>query len=185
MSSTKSNFAIKTIEFCIKTVDSLFIECLNKKGETVGLYNDYVPQFFPSRHGSPHWGDYIMFDVDFHSGKITNWERPTDGQLKRFQKSKSYTGHPFNNGKVAVLNLIIDCKRGFTGFIVGENGEEMIFDETGKLPKSFILADNRSLYFDVCIDTGRILNWSDYLGKDNGALMKKDLLEVSKIDAPF
>jgi hypothetical protein len=46
-------------------------------------YSGYVPTFFPGQH----YGDYVMLDIDVETGKILNWKKPTDKQLKETFKT--------------------------------------------------------------------------------------------------
>jgi hypothetical protein len=49
-------------------------------GIEVADHDGYVPDFFPG----PHFGDYLMFDIDIDTGKILNWKRPTAKQIDEF-----------------------------------------------------------------------------------------------------
>jgi len=54
-------------------------------GETVVgigyVYNGYVPDWFPNTTVE-HYGDYVELDIDVDTGKIVNWKKPTEAQLK-------------------------------------------------------------------------------------------------------
>ena len=56
----------------------LFSCALDDDTKTIFEYDGYVPSFFPE----DHYGDYIMFDIDIDTGKIINWKKPTQKQLK-------------------------------------------------------------------------------------------------------
>jgi hypothetical protein len=45
-------------------------------------YNGYVPDFFPGQH----FGDYVELEIELASGKILNWKKPTEEDLKDFEK---------------------------------------------------------------------------------------------------
>jgi hypothetical protein len=64
------------ISVCAKTSD-LFGALFSGDGRTAGVYDGYVPSWFPGEH----WGDYVMLDIDVATGKILNWKKPTAAQL--------------------------------------------------------------------------------------------------------
>lgn len=43
-------------------------------------YDGYVPSFFPGEH----YGDYVMLTIDVDTGKILDWNKPTQANLKIF-----------------------------------------------------------------------------------------------------
>jgi len=54
-------------------------------GRQIGSeYDDYVPGWFPE----DHYGDYVMLDIDVETGRILNWKKPTETQLKETFKFK-------------------------------------------------------------------------------------------------
>ncbi len=69
---------IKTIQLCGKTSDLCSVVYKDEKGETVGERDGYVPKYFPEEH----YGDYIEFDIDVETGRIINWVKPTQKELK-------------------------------------------------------------------------------------------------------
>lgn len=42
-------------------------------------YEGYVPAFFPEEH----YGDYVELNIDITTGKIVNWKKPTNKELKK------------------------------------------------------------------------------------------------------
>jgi hypothetical protein len=70
---------IKTISICAKCVDACSIDFFNSSKTKVGTSDGYVPDFFPDEH----YGEYIIFEIDITTGKILNWIKPTQAQLKK------------------------------------------------------------------------------------------------------
>jgi hypothetical protein len=56
----------------------MFSAHLLKDGRVIGQYEGYVPEFMPGNH----FGDYIELEIDIETGKIINWIKPSDEQLK-------------------------------------------------------------------------------------------------------
>lgn len=71
---------IKTISISAKCSDLCFATAQDKDGNQVGNDHDgYVPEFMPGEH----YGDYVMLDIDIDTGKILNWKKPTEAQLRK------------------------------------------------------------------------------------------------------
>ena len=72
--------AIETICISAKVRCSGSYTFQNVEGENVSELADgsYVPDFFPTKH----YGDYWDFKIDIETGKILNWVKPTEEQLK-------------------------------------------------------------------------------------------------------
>lgn len=71
----------RTISISAKCSD-LFFASLNVNSELVGEYEGYVPSFFPDEH----YGDYVILKIDIDTGRILNWKKPTEDDLKIFKK---------------------------------------------------------------------------------------------------
>jgi hypothetical protein len=44
-------------------------------------YDGYVPKWFPNPNVQ-HYGDYVELSIDVETGKILNWKKPNQNQLK-------------------------------------------------------------------------------------------------------
>jgi hypothetical protein len=79
-------FNAKTISICAKCSDMFSAKLYHKNGHQIGKdYDDYVPRFFPEQH----FGDYVMLDIELETGKILNWRKPTEEDLKKmFEKNE-------------------------------------------------------------------------------------------------
>ena len=55
-----------------KCSDLCFAELRDENGSLIVYGQGYVPDFMPEIH----YGDYIILDIDFVTGKIVNWEFP-------------------------------------------------------------------------------------------------------------
>ena len=63
----------------------LFSASLFNNGHHKGDYDGYVPKFFPGEH----YGDYVTLNIDLDTGKILNWKKPSEKQLKEiFDKAE-------------------------------------------------------------------------------------------------
>lgn len=62
----------------------LFMATLTDGGKTVGEYDGYVPDWMPGQH----YGDYVEMIIDVQTGKILNWEVPSESELKKTFKIK-------------------------------------------------------------------------------------------------
>jgi hypothetical protein len=70
----------KTLQICAKVRDCFAASLLDGDGETLCVYDGYVPEFMPGEH----FGDYLMLDIDLDTGQITNWKAPTAEQVEGF-----------------------------------------------------------------------------------------------------
>lgn len=77
---------MKIITMSAKCSD-LFDAYLLNDSKLLGEYTGYVPDFFPGEH----FGDYVIFDIDIETGKILNWKKPTNKQLKETFKVDKLT----------------------------------------------------------------------------------------------
>lgn len=68
----------KILRLCIKVRDGFGCDIFDQDGRPIGGYEGYVPGFFPGEH----YGDYLMFDIDLDTGRITNWKPPTANQIE-------------------------------------------------------------------------------------------------------
>ena len=68
---------VQTLRLYVKTSDGFECKILKQDGEVVGEYDGYVPDFFPEEH----YGDYLILNIDLETGKITNWQRPTEKDI--------------------------------------------------------------------------------------------------------
>jgi hypothetical protein len=50
---------------------------INGRGEKVGDYDGYVPDFMPEEH----YGDYVELDINVKTGQIINWSFPSQEEL--------------------------------------------------------------------------------------------------------
>lgn len=41
---------------------------------------DYVPNFMPG----PHYGEYVILNIDIDTGQVTNWEKPSVKELSEW-----------------------------------------------------------------------------------------------------
>ncbi len=76
---------INIVTICAKVSDGCYFDFKDDTGKTVAEGRDYVPDFFPDEH----YGDYIMLDIDMSTGKIVNWKKPTQAQIKKAMKGLS------------------------------------------------------------------------------------------------
>jgi hypothetical protein len=70
----------KTLKLNIKVRDEFSARLLDQDGVILKDYEGYVPSFMPG----PHYGDYLILDIDIDSGHITNWEVPSVGDMQDF-----------------------------------------------------------------------------------------------------
>jgi hypothetical protein len=59
----------------------LFSASLTENNKTIGTMDGYVPAWFPNPRAA-HYGDYVELKIDIETGKILNWNKPTEKQLK-------------------------------------------------------------------------------------------------------
>lgn len=69
---------IKTIFVTAKCSDLCSIRYFDENRNEVGERDGYVPDFFPEEH----YGDFIELEIDIATGKILNWKKPTQKELK-------------------------------------------------------------------------------------------------------
>ena len=70
---------IKTLSINAKCSDLCWVAALDENGETVVENDGYVPSFMPDEH----YGDYVTLEIDVATGKILNWQKPTQAEIKR------------------------------------------------------------------------------------------------------
>lgn len=62
----------KTVKIHLKVCDRFSYQIVSDKGEVIHDQDDgYVPSFMPG----PHYGDYVILDIDIDSGIVTNWKK--------------------------------------------------------------------------------------------------------------
>lgn len=72
---------VKTLRLHLKVADRFSAELVSDKGERIHDQSDgYVPDFMPGEHH----GDYVILDIDIDSGQITNWEKPSAGEIQEW-----------------------------------------------------------------------------------------------------
>lgn len=74
----------KVMHITLKVSDEFHAMLENAKGEEIGTYDGYVPDFFPD----DHYGDYVILSLDLETGKVLNWKKPTKEQLDEFLESR-------------------------------------------------------------------------------------------------
>lgn len=70
----------KTLKLCIKVRDEFEATLVDQDGDTLRLYEGYVPSFMPGEH----YGDYLILDIDIDTGTITNWQVPSADEIEQF-----------------------------------------------------------------------------------------------------
>lgn len=78
---------MKTISISAKCSD-MFSASLRENNKEIGLYNGYVPTWFPNPKVQ-HWGDYVELEIDIETGQIVNWKKPSQNDLTIFVESIS------------------------------------------------------------------------------------------------
>lgn len=73
----------KILVISAKCSDLFCASLQDGKGNELGEYNGYVPDFFPGEH----YGDYVQLEIDIVTGQILNWNKPTAADLKIFEKT--------------------------------------------------------------------------------------------------
>ena len=68
---------IKTVRISAKCSDLCSTQLLDEAGKVVGEKDGYVPNFMPEEH----YGEYVMLDIDVATGRILNWNPPTDKEM--------------------------------------------------------------------------------------------------------
>ena len=73
----------KTLKIHVKCSDR-FTYCITDQDGTEIFSQDdgYVPGFMPG----PHYGDYIILDIDIDTGMITNWKKPSAEEIEEIIK---------------------------------------------------------------------------------------------------
>jgi hypothetical protein len=66
------------ISLTAKCSDMCYMELENADG-TTAEHNGYVPDWMPGDHD----GDYVCLTIDLETGKILNWEKPSDEALQK------------------------------------------------------------------------------------------------------
>lgn len=78
----------KVIMIDAKCSDMCSTSILDSEGKILAGGSGYVPNFMPG----PHYGDYIVLEIDLETGKLLNWTPPTKEQLEDYIAS-----HPPDN----------------------------------------------------------------------------------------
>lgn len=69
----------KEIRLYCKIRDMFTASLHDQNGDELYVQEDgYVPSFMPGKR----FGDYIILNIDIDTGKITNWNQPTEKELK-------------------------------------------------------------------------------------------------------
>lgn len=64
----------KVLKIHLKVRDEFTASLVDQNGDEIHTQEDgYVPGFMPG----PHYGDYVILDVDLDTGQILNWKPPT------------------------------------------------------------------------------------------------------------
>lgn len=62
----------KTLKIHLKVRDEFSASIEDADGYVIWRQEDgYVPDFMPG----PHYGDYVMLDIDLDTGQVTNWKK--------------------------------------------------------------------------------------------------------------
>lgn len=68
----------KTLKIHLKVSDRFSAQLVSDKGEVIHDQDDgYVPTFMPGQHH----GDYVILDIDVDTGMVTNWTKPSAGDI--------------------------------------------------------------------------------------------------------
>jgi len=70
----------KEIRLCCKVRDCFSAGIYGQDGEEIFDYEGYVPDFFPGNH----YGDYLELNIDLETGRITNWNKPSEEDIQKF-----------------------------------------------------------------------------------------------------
>lgn len=70
---------ITTLRISAKCSDLCNVQAFDANDNQIAEGDGYVPNFMPDEH----YGDYVMLDIDVATGRILNWIKPTDAQIKR------------------------------------------------------------------------------------------------------
>jgi len=71
---------MRTIKISAKCSD-MFSAMLYEDGKATGEMDGYVPRWLPNP-SVDHYGDYVELEIDIDTGKIVNWKKPTNAQLR-------------------------------------------------------------------------------------------------------
>jgi hypothetical protein len=75
----------KTIKIHVKCSDRFGYEITDQDGQRLFQQDDgYVPSFMPG----PHYGDYIILDIDIDTGMVTNWKKPDAEEIEEIIKGE-------------------------------------------------------------------------------------------------
>ena len=74
----------RIMHITLKVSDTFCANLENAEGQEIGTYEGYVPDFFPD----DHYGDYVILSLDLETGKVLNWKKPTEEELKNFLESR-------------------------------------------------------------------------------------------------
>lgn len=70
----------KTIKIHLKVSDRFSYQIVDAQGEVLHEQDDgYVPDFMPG----PHYGDYVILDIDVDTGQVTNWPKLTAADIEK------------------------------------------------------------------------------------------------------
>ena len=76
----------KTLKIHVKCADRFSYSINDQDGVELFCQDDgYVPSFMPG----PHYGDYIILDIDLDSGLVTNWKKPDAELIEEAINSKA------------------------------------------------------------------------------------------------
>lgn len=69
------------IKLTAKCSDMCHLRLVDGEGKQVGETDGYVPHWLPNPNAE-HYGDYVQLEIDVATGKILNWKKPTQTDLK-------------------------------------------------------------------------------------------------------
>jgi hypothetical protein len=69
----------KVLKIHCKVCDNFTAGLVDQNGDSIHFQDDgYVPGFMPG----PHYGDYLILDIDLDTGRVLNWKAPTAEQIQ-------------------------------------------------------------------------------------------------------
>jgi len=154
------------IKTSLKVCDSFACDIFDKNKTVIGLYEGYVPSFFPEEH----YGDYVELEIDLATGVILNW--PTDIDVREFasliteangydEDEDGLSSKELKAFAESVNFIKMKAKVGDRfGCSVLDGGGNNIGDYHGYVPDFFPekhFGDMVILMIDV--KTGQIMNW--------------------------
>ena len=75
----------KTIKIHVKCSDRFSYAIADAQGVEIHSQDDgYVPGFMPG----PHYGDYIILDIDIDTGIVTNWKKLSPDDIEEAMESQ-------------------------------------------------------------------------------------------------